>query len=388
MTEIRVISPDEALALSRLRSAAFAFSTDPEHPSPVTRECLGSYEDGRLCAAVTICPYEGSWCGHFLPVLGVGGVSTLPLARRSGHIRRLFGELERLGAERGWAYGLLYPFSYSYYRQFGYERVAPRVSLTVPFEKLDCVPRCADAVLYDGSQEAALLALFERYAASHNLMIRRPDAKAFDPVPERSLVYTYLHLDPDGAPDAYATLSYGRDSDLVTVHELVCTTPASLSGILGVLRLFEGQRRAVHFASLPPTSPVIPFLGHYHHIERGWGNGAMGRVLDTQTLLRENAYPDAPGRFTLAVRDALPSCAGVFEVEYGGGEAEVRRIADDACADVETDAPNLSRILLSGQGYTAEEMAFLPGTTVRRAAGAEAFARAFPRRCTDLLEHF
>ena len=61
MTEIRVISPDEALALSRLRSAAFAFSTDPEHPSPVTRECLGSYEDGRLCAAVTICPYEGSW---------------------------------------------------------------------------------------------------------------------------------------------------------------------------------------------------------------------------------------------------------------------------------------------------------------------------------------
>ncbi|MEA4824883.1 MAG: GNAT family N-acetyltransferase [Clostridiaceae bacterium] len=385
MLEIRVIRPDEALELARLRSAAFAFPTDPENPRPVLYECLGAYEDGKLCASLAIRPYEGNWCGTYLPILGVGGVMTLPLARRSGLIRRLFAELDRLAAERGWAYGLLYPFSYSYYRQFGYERVAPRVELTIPFEKLDCAPRNADAVLYDGSQSDALLALYHRYADAHNLMTRRPTASAYAAEPERNLRYTYLHRAGSDF-DAYVTVQYDRDSDAVTVQELVYTTPESLYGILGVLRLFEGQRRAVRFASLPVTSPVIRVAGHYTHTARGWGNGAMGRVLDTQTLLEHNRYPDAPGCFTLTVHDTLPSCAGTFAVEYAAGHAEVRRT--ELPADIETDAPNLSRILLSGLGYGAQEIAFLPNTAVHTAARAEDFARAFPRRMTDLLDHF
>jgi len=120
--------------------------------------------------------------------------------------------------------------------------------------------------------------------------------------------------------------------------------------------------------------------------ERSIYNGVMGRVLDTETLLRKNSYPDVSGHFTLTVHDALPSCAGTFTVAYANGHADVLRT--DRPADVETDAPNLSRILLSGIGYTAEELPYLPNTRVLDTARAADFSRAFPRRSVHLMEHF
>lgn len=384
MQEIRVIRADEAEALAYLKAAAFAIPNTPANFAPITRECLGAYEAGKLCASIVIHPHESRWCGSYLPIFGLGGVMTLPLARRNGLIRKLLAELDRISMERGLVYGLLYPFSFSYYRQFGYERILPRISLTIPFEKLDCVPRNSDAIIYDGSQKDALFALYHRYADMHNLMTRAP-ASNYNEEPELDMRYTYIHH--SGAEyDAYINLHYSGASDLITVDELVYTTPASLLGILGVLRLFEGQRRAVCFSNLPPTSPVVNLLGHYTHVTRGFNNGAMGRILDTETLLRRNTYPMSPGHFTLTVHDTHPGCAGTFAVEYENGNVDVRRVI--GAADVETDAPNLARILLSGEGYGVEELAFMPGTMVSNMTRAEDFTRAFPRRMTDLFTHF
>ncbi|MGI6335927.1 MAG: GNAT family N-acetyltransferase [Eubacteriales bacterium] len=381
---IRPIRPDEAAALEKLRAAAFSFKADPEHTRPIVHETLGAYDDGVLLASITIRPYACNWCGEYLPALGVGGVSTMPLARRAGAIRKLFGELDRLAAERGWAWGMLYPFSYPYYRQFGYERLDPPHNYTIPLPSFDCVPRCSDGVLYDGSQADALLAIHRRYADTHNLMALRDNANAWDATPERSLRYTYLHRDPSGTFDAYVTLTYAADA--IEVSELAYTSPASLTGVLGILRLFEGQRKQLRFPALPATSPVIGMLSRYEITERSIYNGVMGRVLDTETLLRKNSYPDVSGHFTLTVHDALPSCAGTFTVAYANGHADVLRT--DRPADVETDAPNLSRILLSGIGYTAEELPYLPNTRVLDTARAADFSRAFPRRSVHLMEHF
>ena len=152
------------MQLAVLRAAAYGMQVDPEKVKYPDYEMLGAYEDGKLQASVAIRPYECRWGNTWLPALGVGGVATLPLSRRSGLIRSLFGELDRLSVERGWAFGMLYTFSYRYYRQFGYEQILPRVTITVPFSDLNAFDRNADGEVYDGSQREALLALYHRYA--------------------------------------------------------------------------------------------------------------------------------------------------------------------------------------------------------------------------------
>lgn len=381
--EIRVIRPEDAMELAKLNAAAFSVPVVPEKVQPYEHERLGAFEDGRLLAAVTIRPYECRWGRTYLPALGVGGVATMPLARRGGLIRRLFDELDRLAVEREWAFGMLYPFSYRYYRQFGYERILPRVTVELPFSELAQIPRSADGELYDGSQAEELLALYTRYADAHPLMARRTDMRAWESAPETNLRYTYLHRGAEGF-DAYASLRY--EAETIAVTELVYTTPESLQGILGMLRLFDGQRPRVCFAGLPQTSPVLPLLREYKACSYSHYNGAMGRVLDTQRLLREHVWPQEAGRFTLGVEDALPGCAGRFAVEYGGGEAGVRRT--EAEAELLLPAPELARVLLGGMGVGGQELAFLPGARVLDAARAEDFARAFPRRMHDMTEHF
>ena len=384
MREIHLVQPEDAQAMAELRAAAFSIPATPDRMKLFNFEMPGVYEDGKLQAIIGIRPYECRWDKTYLPALGISSVATMPLARRGGMIRDLFGELDRLSVERGWAFGLLYPFSYMYYRQFGYEQILPRFSLTVPFDALGSFPRNADGELYDGSQKEALLALYHRYADMHNLMARRTDNVHWRAEPGEELEYTYMHRGKDGEFDAYAVIHYQKEA--MDVTELVFTSPEALRGIIGILRLFEGQRKVLCFKRLPERSPVWELMREYKACTRGYTNGAMGRVLNTQKLLETHTWPAERGHFTLRVEDPLPGCAGTYEVEYEKGAAQVTR--GDGAGGITMEAPALARVLLSGAGYGAEELAWLPGVQVQRPGDAADLARAFPRRSAELTEEF
>ena len=93
---------------------------------------------------------------QYLPALCIGGVSTRPEYRRLGCVRRIFDQVFSLAPERGWAVSLLHPFSFSYYRKFGYERIA------------DCIVSRAPSnapVVCDSSVEPMLLLFYLQYPA-------------------------------------------------------------------------------------------------------------------------------------------------------------------------------------------------------------------------------
>lgn len=384
MIEIRHLCEKDADALWHLRATAFSMPLPPKAPSWIIDNSIGVFDDGRLSAAVFTKPLSINWCGTYMPMYGIGGVSTLPLSRRGGFIRSLFGEIEKRSVEDGTVIGMLYPFSYVYYRQFGYERLSPRVSVTLPLASMDDFPRNSDGELYDGSQADALLALYNRYADMMNLMTRRSSEKDFPSDSDMSLKYTYLHKTA-GEFDAYATVQYTPEN--ITVTEIAYTTPDSLHGMIGMLRMFEGQRKTIVFAGLPQTSPILSLLSRYKECQYSVSNGAMGRIFDVETFLRANKYPETEGRFVLGVHDSGARCGGIYSVEYGKGAADIRKV-EGVTPDVETDGANLARILMSGTGYSADELAFLPKTAVNNRAGAEALSLAFPRCMTDHLAHY
>ena len=382
MPELRPLTANDADALMKLRAAAFSIPAERGLTSWVLDNSLGAFENGRLAASIFLKPLTINFCGSALSMYGVGGVATMPLSRRGGYIRKLFGLAAEKAAENDVAIGMLYPFSYYYYRQFGYERLDPRVSLTLPLASMDDFPRNADGELYDGSQKEALLSVYNRYAAAVNLMTYRENDADFSADPENSLKYTYLHRSAAGY-DGYVTVQYRPDC--MMVQELVYTSPEALRGLLGMLRMFEGQRANITFV-LPGSSPVIDMLSRYKVCQYAMNNGPMGRIYDTARLLRSNLYPASAGHFTLTVHDTAPLCGGTFSVEYYKGAAEVR--PTDAPADIETDCAAFSRIVLSGKGYSAQELPFLNGVAVNEPARAEDFALSFPRRMTDHMAHY
>lgn len=170
------------------------------------------------------------------------------------------------------------------------------------------------------------------------------------------------------------------------VRELCYTSPDALRGILGFLRMFEGQVSEYKFEELPPDSELELLLGEYVDVEYSLDNGAMGRVLLPQLLLENSIYPEEFGHFRLQIDDPLSYNRGVYAVEYVRGEAQVIRMPFDSAYDLSLNVPALSRILLGGERFDARRAAYMDGVKIN--GNADDFFRAFGGRPNNLLEKF
>lgn len=113
-----------------LELAAYAFASSPVE---LTEEEKGHYFAGRAddkgivsyvddvaVAKAAIIPMTMNLRGTVMPMGGIGGVCSMPVARRGGHARALMlRAIEEMHAD-GQAISTLYPFKTSYYETFGY----------------------------------------------------------------------------------------------------------------------------------------------------------------------------------------------------------------------------------------------------------------------------
>ena len=84
--------------------------------------------------------------------------------------------------------------------------------------------------------------------------------------------------------------------------------------------------------------------------------------------------------------DTLEFSRGVYEVEYGNGRAEVKKLPFDAEHDISLTPPPLSRILFGTDHFDSRRAAYMEGVTLHN--DAEDFFRAFPMRSMLLYEGF
>jgi len=387
---VRRLRPDEGRKLNAVSSIAFNFSADLEKDDPVNGEVLGAFlDDGETIMSV-IFPnnYKSNFCGEFLPCVGIGGVATLPEYRRGGGVRAIFDEIFRLAPERGWATSYLYPFSYNYYRQYGYERVMSRKKFDFPTSSLSAFARVTDCVLYEGQPEvlADIKTVYCKFADKFNIIfLRDENFHRVSAHPHKEKRYTYVHYSGKVA-DAY--IVYEIHGDTLIVNELAYTDTASIVGILGFLRMYEGQVESIAILHQPVDSELDYILRDYSNVSTSLEGGGMARVILVEELLKKNVYPKGDGHFSLKVNDTLDYNRAVFDVKFAGGAGHVTKRMYDAKFDIECDIPALSRIMLGEADFSLDMVSFLPGVRVADADGAVEFFRAFPRRRMCLYDWF
>ena len=154
--KIRRLYENENAKLDALQSIAYGFSFDLKKADEdgLEDEVYGAFldDDKTLIATIFAHRRDSFFCGHALPALGVGGVATLPEYRRRGAVKAIFREMFRAAPENGWATTYLFPFSYAYYRMFGYERLDMSLSIKLPNTALETFERSTSARLYTGDK--------------------------------------------------------------------------------------------------------------------------------------------------------------------------------------------------------------------------------------------
>ena len=351
-------------------------------------------EKGEVMSGATFKITDTRFCDQWVRTLQIGGVSTQPMYRRAGLVREIFEQAFREARSYGWAVSHLHPFSFAYYRKFGYERICDHLIVECPIEKLDFVPRSASgfeqAKAAEQFQEAA--AVYNVFSAGRMAMPKCVNLERF-PVGKPENGVLFLHRDARGAADAYVTLTVRKEfyvnhlgNGLLTVKEFAYAGPDALRAIFSFLRMYEGEVDSVRFDNMAMAPEIDFLLRHYLHTTYQIVPDIMARVLDPEALLRANSYPREAGAFTLRVTDPCGVASGVWRVRYGDGEAAVERLDDGAPCDVACGVTALSPLIYGALDIDARALAYLDG--VRVEGDPFDFLRAFPKRPRGVFEHY
>jgi len=314
MTELRALTPDDDLALSRLMSEAFSGGSRPTAPEPEEDKdrvstTLGVFDGPRLAAAATIHDLHLVWGSATLPMGGIAGVACAAEQRGRGHVGSLMSESLRVMREAGQFTSGLYPFAYAFYRRHGWEWVGEKRRYDLPTSEIRASPEGRHVRCYDGLEALdAIRPVYETFARRHRGMATRADAqpnfwkRALDHRDNRT-TYVQVYHDPEtDQAEGYLTFRYPHGGETGHVGEFFANTPAAYRGLLSTLHYYGTQVRRVEF-SAPADDPLPLHVMHYD-LNATLSPLFMGRVVDVVPALA--ALMPAPvlaGRVVLQVSD-------------------------------------------------------------------------------------
>ncbi|MFW6293827.1 MAG: GNAT family N-acetyltransferase [Spirochaetota bacterium] len=388
--DIRKVSAEEWPAVQRIHSVVYnaprtSFEVT-ERDAPAIEATWGVFDDGVLVSVLTSHRFEMAYDGEYVKMAGIGGVGTLPEHRRRGHVRRLLEVAFASMHEREEAFSLLYPFSFPYYRMFGYELVYSQDRYLLP-------PGSMDVRARKGAMEQVLEAtpdvrtVYDGFARARNLAMRRGErhwARHVHADPWKDQIFTYLYRDEAGTPRAYVTVRAepsGPDAIRALVRDIGFDSGSALAALLPHLpSLFP---RATRFSlTLPSDVPLELLVAEPYDVEHRREAAMMGRVVDVRRAFEATRLPGS-GEIVVGVADdQLDWNTGAWLVRWG--EGEVRCEQTGRSPQLSTDIRVLAQLLL---GYVDGATALEFGLVESELSGAELGA-IFPRKALYQNDHF
>ncbi len=342
--EIRKITREECPAALALWAHAFEggsadtsdWDDDMDELVEGDAPTYGIFDAGGLQAAVLINAYESVFGPDVvLKMGGIGGVACLPASRGKGYARAgIRHALERM-RDAGQVVSTLYPFSFAYYRKFGWEWTGVRRKYEVPTSVLQAGPETEFVRAAAPEDRPTIKNLYAQYAKNYRGMLARSEKawtrKLKDGKDKRA--YTYLY-ERDGQAEGYLT-HRGVKEEETHLREFVALTPRAERGLLGLLKRHEMQVKK--FVWRAPENDALWLRNPTYHwdIETKIFPVVQGRVVDAAAALAElRPAGIANGAFTFALTDEHADWnAGTWRVEVEAGSVIVQRT---------TDAPQIS----------------------------------------------
>ena len=392
---IRYLTNDDLLQYKHLASVCYTYA-DTEPPRELTEEELhqrvGVFDErGTLLSAMIHNRYTARFEGRDVPLCGIGGVVTDPVARGQRGIRGLFETYLPTLYDEGYVFSALYPFSHIFYRKFGYEfAFEKRVAEFSPENLRDDLCRADEIVrVLPEEDDQGMGQVYERYIADKHYAIRRDGAmwrELREGTPWEKKKYAYV-LRRGGENIAYwiGTVDKKGFEAKLTMTDMAYTCREGYEAIFAMLRGMNefGTIRLTVPAELNPHWLMKdPYDVDQYQVTRG----GMLRVMNVEKTLSMLLPPPVAGQLTIEVTDAqIARNQGLFRVEGDGHALHVARLKEGP-ADMRCDIGGLSALFGGLQGL---EDGCRAGHAVMNEEAWGTFASMlFPQRKTHLNWNF
>lgn len=292
MTIRRLTAADleESAALSQF---AFQYElSDAELAERKQREkpehTWGYFKNNQLAAKMKIIPLEIFIHGKVFAMGGVASVATWPEHRRQGMVKQLLTHGLKEMKKNGQSVSLLHPFSFAYYRKYGWEHIFDRKEYTVKKEQF---PRFNDiqgtmrrTQLNDDLQ--LLNEVYEQYARQFNGTLKRTDDwwRHHSALKDKKAIVA-VYDDRNRTPKGY--IAYKVKNNIMTIHELVHLDENARRGLWQFISHHDSMVNEVTL--IAPADDGLSFILQEPRIDQHIQPYFMGRIVDVQTFLEQ--YP-------------------------------------------------------------------------------------------------
>ena len=356
--EIRKLKPEENVHYLLMRSVCFTrdINTDdryewlkePEKHTEGYEHAWGAFDgSGRLISGMQVLPAQIMINGKPAKAGLVAAVTTLPEARNARCVRKIYEAVMSQMKDEGVVFSLLYPFSFPFYRKFGYEHALARHRANFPISELSKYPYPDGMRVHDkGDPWADFAKVYEQFIQDKNLPVVRGEKeweRILNRDPHKNKEFTYIHYNADGRPDGYVLYSgLLKDTFIFNIREMAWTDRAGLYALLGFI---YGMRSEFNEISWPIAREmeVLSLVENPRAVNKivGVGNMVMYRVVDVTAALGLVKAPSGKGNIALGITDRfMESNTGTYLLTWDNSSVKIEKTnqAPDMEMDVETFA--------------------------------------------------
>ncbi len=290
--QIRQLKTEEIEMSLRLSSFAFQYTIPQEEweeavSGEAPDEVWGGFDGAELVAKVRIRPLHTYLQGRVLKMGGIAAVASWPEYRRGGIVASILVHALAIMREAGQSISFLAPFSFAFYRRYGWETYTDRIKFTVQTELLPRIEltRIPGQVVRVGKDIEILSPIYERYASGFNGMLNRSQDWSEDLL-DRKKGQIAIYRDLSGESQGY--IHYQVKDRVLFIYELITLNHEAKLGLWRYIANHDSMiKQVVLFA---PANEALPFLLDNPRIKQEVEPYFMARIVDIEKLIEQYSF--------------------------------------------------------------------------------------------------
>lgn len=350
MTNIQKLTEADAREVFALSQFAFQYKLSEEDlqnsiESIKDHTILGWMEEDILAGKVHIIPLECYINGKIFKMGGIASVATWPEYRRQGIVKQLFYQSMLEMKENGQVVSFLHPFSFGFYRKFGWEYTFTNKHYEIPIDHLKQQWEGKGYVRRIQNDISLLQNIYTKYAKQYTGMLVR-DEKWWEYNVLDDGFLTVVAFDEDGDAEGY--LMFNVKNRIFTVKEMVYTT---VNGRKLLFEFIANHDSMAHQVKLVvPENDHLPLLIHEPRFDQQLYPYFMARIVDVHSFL--NVYPfqvnnDVTDLSLHITDDFFPDNTGVYKLHMSNGEIDISyQDQTDTSVHIDCSIQQLTSMLL------------------------------------------
>lgn len=385
MGQVKLMNQKDYQEMFELVSYAFNFNKDSERQKRFEflaqhSDNYGYFQGEQLTSQIMATPFIVNLFGKEFKMAGIGFVASYPEFRGQGGINQLMEQALKDMREDGTLLSYLAPFSYPFYRRYGYEQVFERLEYRLAAEDWPKINRQEGTIIRGTWEEVkpGIMAVYQQNPHNHRGGVRREDWWYDYNFSLKSDFHFAVYQNQAGEYQGYVI--YRFDGSNFIIHEWAYLNLSAFKGLAGFIASHNGAFKEFSY-EVGYDGADRNYLLDKPFAKRSLRPEMMARIVDVIPFIEKYPFPKKATSVTLEVTEDKygPWNTGTYLIEIRpDGKAIISKMVAEA-PDITIAIQQLTQLLMGYQSI--EELVFFEKITVapsRQRDLSEIFAKPRP----------